>query len=182
MLPNVSPENLDILRKTRRQLFEAYGLELGLAKREAALRELLTPNQVKDLIVKGITVWKCIGPNENIVWERIAKHIPLENHAISGFEIRDLAFEYFLPNVSDQNAANWVWWWRLRLLRNIPDPTHWLARKAEERSRDRKTTAIVFQTIYGNKPSRIPADYIKAANAMRNARMIFEKRRTQVLV
>ncbi|MEM3484248.1 MAG: hypothetical protein QXQ66_10190 [Candidatus Hadarchaeum sp.] len=182
MLPNVSPENLDILRKTRRQLFETYGLELGLAKRESALHELLPPNQVKDLIIKGVTVWKCFGPNENIIWEQIAKHIPLENHAVKGFEIRDLAFEYFLPSALDQNAANWVWWWRLRLLRNIPDPTHWLARKAEERNHNRKTTAIVFQVIYGDKPSRIPADYIKAINAMRSARMTFEKREARARV
>ncbi|WP_322808056.1 hypothetical protein [Thermanaerothrix sp.] len=168
MLPNVSPENLDILQKNRRQLFETYGLELGLAKREAALRNVLTQEVVRNLVVEGITTWECIGHDEIVLWDCIARHIPIENHAISGSELRMLAFEYFLPSRSDENMAAYSWWWRLRLMRNIPDPALWLAQKDEERKRH-KITAKIFFEVFGKTLSRDPHDYIRINKIMRHA-------------
>ncbi|MCX7608939.1 MAG: hypothetical protein N2049_06955 [Anaerolineales bacterium] len=168
MLPNVSPENLDILCKTRRQLFETYGLELGLAKRESALKEVLTPDIVRNLMIEAITNWNCIGHDGIVLWNCIAHHIPIEGHAINGSELRMLAFEYFLPSRSDESMAAYSWWWRLRLIRNIPDPAIWLIQKDKERKRHKITSKIFFE-VFGRTLTRDPHDYIRIRKVIQHA-------------
>lgn len=138
-------DELDLVRMTREEVLRRYGV-LAMHYRAKLIRErVLTPEVLKDMIA-----WLLATPDGvrggRLVWDKLVALVPFEGHGFDRFDVQNTALENMRDEAWRYEFVSSAWWWRLRCVHGIEDPTAWIAaQKARgERGWGRRVQTMAF--------------------------------------
>lgn len=144
-----------------REYIASHAVDISwIPERERVLKEILTPAILKNVILLALE--KGYIHQGQIVWDMLPAELPLQPNAIEGWEIKQIALSHFRQGkITGRAFENTAWWWRLRLLYDIPDPCQWLVEtysgtKGKRGSKSKKALEI-WKKVYGTPP---PENYL----------------------
>ncbi len=138
-------DDLDLVRMTRYEVLDRYGV-LPMHYRAQVIREqVLTPEVLKDMIAKVLAMPEGVKKGR-LVWEALLPLVPLQPHGLDRFDVQNAAMETLRREEQRFEFESSAWWWRLRCVHGIEDPTAWIAaQKARgERGWGRRVLTMAF--------------------------------------
>jgi len=126
-------DDLDLVRMTRDEVLERYGTLAIYWRRRVITEQVLTAEVLKDMFRRLLEMPEGVVRGR-VVWEMLLPLVPRQPHGLDAMDVRIAALNVLCPpgEISEPPGA---WWWRLRVLYDIPDPVAWVVEMAEKRER-----------------------------------------------
>ncbi len=106
-------DDLDLVRMTRYEVLDRYGV-LPMHYRAQVIREqVLTPEVLKDMIAKVLAMPEGVKKGR-LVWEALLPLVPLQPHGLDRFDVQNAAMETLRREEQRFEFESSAWWWRLR--------------------------------------------------------------------
>lgn len=119
-------DELDLVRMTREEVLKRYGV-LAMHYRAKLIRErVLKPEVLKDMIVRLLSMPDGVRGGR-LVWDKLVALAPFEGHGLDRFDVQNAALENLRDEAWRYEFMSSAWWWRLRCVHGIEDPTAWIA-------------------------------------------------------
>ncbi|MDT8899476.1 hypothetical protein QYE77_14520 [Thermanaerothrix sp. 4228-RoL] len=138
-------DDLDLVRMTRYEVLDRYGV-LPMHYRAQVIREqVLTPEVLKDMIAKVLAMPEGVKRGR-LVWEALLPLVPLQPHGLDRFDVQNAAMETLRREEQRFEFESSAWWWRLRVVHGIEDPTAWVVEQRTNRAKGwaRRVLAMAF--------------------------------------
>jgi hypothetical protein len=123
-------DDLALVRMTRGEVLDRYGVSAMHWREKVICEQVLTAEVLKGMFRRLLEMPEGVR-NGLLVWELLLPLVPLQPHGLDVWDVRWAARDVFFPG--DGAAPSAGWWWRLRVVHDIPDPVAWIAEMAERR-------------------------------------------------
>jgi len=148
-------ENLDLVRMTRYEVLDRYGVSAMHYRAQVIREQVLTAEALKGMIAEALEAPEVVKKGR-LVWEALLPLVPLQPHGLDRWDVQWAAEEVLRTEEQRYEPPSGVWWWRLRVVHGIADPVMWVVEQAErhrphERGWSRRLLEMVFGEAGKNK-------------------------------
>lgn len=113
-------DELDLVHMTRGEVLEMHN-------RAKLIRERMLREEVlKRMIAQALNMPEGVRRGR-LVWDVLPGLVPFEGHGLDTFDVKDAMRENLLSDENRQEFKSAAWWWRLRTVYDLTDPTAWVA-------------------------------------------------------
>ncbi len=147
-------DDLDLVRMTRHETIDRYGVSPMLYRAQVIREQVLTAKALSDLIRRALEMPEGVGVRKGrLIWEALLPLVPLQPHGLDVWDVRWAAEEVLRTEEQRYEPPSGAWWWRLRVVHGIADPVAWVAEQAEKRERGwaRRLLAMAYGEAGKNK-------------------------------
>ena len=167
-------EDLDLVRMTRYEVLDRYGVSAMHYRAQVIREQVLTAEALKGMIAEALEMPEGVKKGR-LVWEALLPLVPLQPHGLDRWDVQWAAAEVLRTEEQRYEPSGGVWWWRLRVVHGIADPVMWVVEQAErhrpyERGWSRRLLEMVFGEAGKNKK---PAEFYLL---VKRCRQLLERR------
>jgi hypothetical protein len=119
-----------LVRMTRGEVLDRYGVSAMHWRQKVIAGQVLTAEVLTGMFRRLLEMPGGVRKGR-LAWELLLPLVPLQPHGLDVWDVRWAAREVFCPGETAEPSAGW--WWRLRVVYDIPDPVAWIAQMAERR-------------------------------------------------
>jgi hypothetical protein len=127
-------EDLDLVRMTRYEVLDRYGVSAMHYRAQVIREQVLTAEVLKGMIAKALEMPEGVKKGR-LVWEALLPLVPLQPHGLDRWDVQWAAEEVLRTEEQRYEPPSGVWWWRLRVVHGIADPVAWVVEQAEKREK-----------------------------------------------
>jgi len=124
-------EDLELVRMTRYEVLDRYGVSAMHYRAQVIWEQVLTAEALKGMIAKALEAPEGVRKGR-LVWEALLPLVPLQPHGLDRWDVQRAAAEVLRTEEQRYEPPSGVWWWRLRVVHGISDPTAWVVEQAEK--------------------------------------------------
>lgn len=142
-------DDLDLVRMTRYETIDRYGVSSMLYREQVIREQVLTAEVLSDLIRRALETPGGVRKGR-LVWETLLPLVPLQPHGLDVWDVRWAAEGVLRTEEQRYEPPSDVWWWRLRVVHGIADPVAWVVEQAEShRPRERGWWRRLLEMAFG---------------------------------
>lgn len=155
-------DDLELVRLTRYETIDRYGVQAMHYRAQVICDRVLTADVLKHIIAQMLDDQETLKKGR-LMWQKSLQLVPLQPHGLDEWDVRWAAEENLRAEENRFEASSGVWWWRLRVLYDIPDPAAWVVEQAErhERGWGRRVAELAWGSV-----ERKPCDGIPGCSAL----------------
>jgi len=150
-------DDLALVRMTRYEVLDRYGTLAMHWRQKVIAGQVLTAEVLKGMFRRLLEMPEGVVRGR-VVWELLLPLVPLRPHGLEALDVR-IAARDVLCSPGDISEPSGAWWWRLRVVYDIPDPAAWVVEMAEKRERGwaRRLAEMCWGEAGKKKSSRVDA-------------------------
>ncbi|GAP12230.1 hypothetical protein BECAL_03434 [Bellilinea caldifistulae] len=135
----------ELVRMSRYDTLRRYDA-LAMHYRAKVIREQVLPPEVcKGMIARLLTMPGGVRGGR-LVWDALLPLVPPGGYDFDRFDVQNAVMENLRTAEQRYEFDSSAWWWRLRVLYDIPDPAVWVVEQAERKEKgwSRRLLKIAF--------------------------------------